>query len=297
MAVTHDNVEACYRERLKGISQVKSALEKEHVVATEQGPMLLPKPPAHMIPKTVYADPRMEAMQYPGTSEGAMAGNDRGNLLSMGPHPGYYGYTEPPPPANPAQLGAFAEHLYDDIETDLKGPKENMGSTNTSFGWMAQDVNPAAPLSHMDDDQRMIESLRRERLANRNAQEAFDRFERGSVHAAMARNAGVDMPRDMVSQEPESYRPKEAFMGPPPGMLAPGLHGMPGFQPPPGWGSAPNTAPAPPAPPVAWGSVPAPGSQQMPNSAPGPIPGVASVAQRLNANRTREPIDIFNADF
>ena len=83
----------------------------------------------------------------------SLAGYPGSDPVLAGGYGPYGGPGLPPPPPSQRQLGDMATHLYDDLETELKGPKPHLGAPH-SFGWMAQDVNPAAPLNQMDDDQR-----------------------------------------------------------------------------------------------------------------------------------------------
>jgi hypothetical protein len=178
IAVTHDNVEACYNERMKGIQQVKAALEHERLVNTKEGPVLLTAP-------------------SPGPYTRSMAAH----------WPQYYRYDWQGAPLGLAgeQLDHFAENLYDDIETDLKA---HNGASHPSFAWMAQDINPAAPLGNMDDAHRVAESLRRARLADRNAKEAFDRFEQG-VAGTLAHKISKDTGMEVSVATPT---PSERFL-------------------------------------------------------------------------------------
>jgi len=204
IAVTHDNVEACYNDRMKGIQQVKQALQHERLVSSAEGPVLLTAPqPARSV---------LTASAGPGVGYG-LAGYGYGYGYGMAPGVGLEG----------EQLDHFAEHLYDDIETDLKASNGAMGA---SFAWMAQDVNPSAPLSAMDDSTRVAESLRRARLADRNAKEAFDRFEAG-VAGTLASKMSKDVGVEVAVATPQPDRFYEAFNPSGPGYY--GAYGYRGF--------------------------------------------------------------------
>jgi len=179
IAVTHDNVEAAYNDRMKGIQQVKEALQHERLVATKEGPVLLTAPAPGDYP---YANPYWR-----------------------GPYgPGYWPYYGAPGVGlEGTELSDFAEHLYDDIETDMKA---HNGAVHASFSWMAQDINPSAPLEHMGDGNRLAESLRRARLADRNAKEAFFRYEQsvaGTVASKLSKDTGVEV--SVATPQPQVY--------------------------------------------------------------------------------------------
>jgi len=182
IAVTHDNVESAYNERVKGIQQVKAALEHERLVDTASGPVLLTAPPPGPFTRDhPYGHPYGYGYGYPYYH-----------------HP-YYAAVG----LEGEQLENFATHLYDDIETDLKA---NNGAAHPSFAWMAQDINPAAPLGRMDDTSRLAETLRRSRLAERNAKEAFDRFEQnvaGTVASKISRDTGMEV--SVATPEADRY--------------------------------------------------------------------------------------------
>jgi len=163
MAVTHDNVEACYAERMKGIQKVKAALEHERLVATHEGPVILTAP---------EPGPYLRSMRHHAVNP----------------------YFVPPPHFAGQKLDHFAEHLYDDIETDRKAA--GLDRPGRGHAWLAQDLHPESPIGVMDDGARLAESLRRARLADHNAKATFERFEQGvagSMASKISRDTGLSV--------------------------------------------------------------------------------------------------------
>lgn len=157
VAVTHDNVEACYAERMSGIQQVKDALAREQFVETETGPVLLtaPSPGPYnrsLAPAPYWGHPSYEGLAY-----------SRRN-------PDFYPYRHyHSARVDPDELESFAEDIYDNLETERKAFDD---APPPPFAWMEQQQHLADR-----DAQYLAESLRLARIADRDAQATFDRYE------------------------------------------------------------------------------------------------------------------------